>query len=620
MKLSFLSFLFIAVCAGLSGAAPLPRIPIPPANEILSRLDKEHPRLLASKRDFDDLRQAVETNAVLGGWYQTVYRQAEKILGEPASRYEIPDGLRLLATSRQVVFRIYTLGMAWKISGEKRFADRAWVELDAAGRFKDWNTRHFLDTAEMTHAFAIGYDWFYDFWTPEQRTFLRTAMIDKGLNPGLNIERKKSYWSVFTFNWNQVCNGGLGMGALAIADEEPALCGEFLHDALESLQLPMASFAPDGGWDEGPGYWNYATSYNVTFLAALRSALHTDFGLDQLPGFAETGLFPIYMTSPDDHVFDFADGHDRPEESPQLFWLARDFNRPEFAAFAQKFAKGNVFELLWYLPADPDSISKLPLDKYFRHAETATFRGDWKNRDATFVGFKAGSNRASHGHLDLGSFVLDSGGERWAVDLGSDDYNLPGYFNTNKGRWNYYRLRAEGHNTLVLGPDNSGGPDQNVSASTKINRFESKPARAFAIADLTPAYSRNALSVQRGIALLDRTNVLVEDEIQARAPAELYWFMHTPASIRVNGRSAILTLHKKHLYARILSPSDAVFTTMKAAPLPSSPHPARQAVNKGISKLTIKMKNVETTRLTVLFTPVAEGVKRDVPVVPLRDW
>ena len=60
------------------------------------------------------------------------------------------------------------------------------------------------------------------------------------------------------------------------------LAGEILHDALESIQLAMAEFAPDGAWKEGPGYWNYATSYNVVFLAGLQTALGTDFGLSQI--------------------------------------------------------------------------------------------------------------------------------------------------------------------------------------------------------------------------------------------------------------------------------------------------------------------------------------------------
>jgi hypothetical protein len=33
----------------------------------------------------------------------------------------------------------------------------------------------------------------------------------------------------------------------------------------------MISYAPDGAWGEGPGYRDYATTYNVTMVAALES-------------------------------------------------------------------------------------------------------------------------------------------------------------------------------------------------------------------------------------------------------------------------------------------------------------------------------------------------------------
>ena len=116
-----------------------------------------------------------------------------------------------------------------------------------------------------------------------------------------------------------------------------------------------------------------------------------------------------------------------------------------------------ALDLLWYEPAGTSpKAAGLPLDKYFRGAEVAVMRSDWENPQALFVGFKAGDNKANHSHLDLGSFVFDAAGARWAMDLGADDYNLPGYF--GKQRWDYYRLRAEGQNTLVINP--GPGPDQ----------------------------------------------------------------------------------------------------------------------------------------------------------------
>src|SRR5205823_4100022 len=150
-----------------------------------------------------------------------------------------------------------------------------------------------------------------------------------------------------------------------------------------------------------------------------------------------------------------------------------------------------------------------------------------------------GDNKANHSNLDLGTFILDALGVRWALDLGADNYNMPGYF--GRLRWTYYRMRAEGHNTLLLNPD--AEPDQDPTAAARILRFKSQPERAFAIADLTPASARHARHIRRGIALLDRRQVLVHDEIQAERPADLWWFLHTTALVQVghDGVTATLT-------------------------------------------------------------------------------
>jgi len=232
----------------------------------LAKVRKEHPRLLVTTADFERLRQLVQTDEQAREFYQRLKSQADRLCQEPPSRYEIPDGLRLLATSRRVLLRTYTLALLYRLDGDRRYLERAWRELEAAANFPDWNPRHFLDTAEMAHAFAIGYDWLFSDWMDEQRRILREAMVTKGLQPALGVYREKRWWSTARHNWNQVCNGGIGMAALALLDELPDLCGEILNHALQSLQIPMREFAPDGAWGEGPGYWNYATSYNCVFF------------------------------------------------------------------------------------------------------------------------------------------------------------------------------------------------------------------------------------------------------------------------------------------------------------------------------------------------------------------
>ena len=77
------------------------------------------------------------------------------MLEQPPVRYEIPDGLRLLSQSRKCIERVTAMAMAYRLSGDKRFAEGATREMLVAGGLRRLEPRHFLDTAEMTTALAI---------------------------------------------------------------------------------------------------------------------------------------------------------------------------------------------------------------------------------------------------------------------------------------------------------------------------------------------------------------------------------------------------------------------------------------------------------------------------------
>lgn len=69
-------------------------------------------------------------------------------------------------------------------------------------------------------------------------------------------------------------------------------------------------------------------------------------------------------------------------------------------------------------------------------------------------------------------------GQRWAVDLGSGNYELKGYWADGTGdgqRYSYYRKSTRGHNTLTFGGwDGRPGPSgQRVDGSrmTLISQF-----------------------------------------------------------------------------------------------------------------------------------------------------
>ncbi|WP_165063784.1 heparinase II/III domain-containing protein [Paludisphaera rhizosphaerae] len=580
------------------------------AEDVLKTLRPGHPRLILLDADVAKLRESVEKEPVTRELHKELKKQADKMLGEPPAVHRL-IGPRLLDQSRLVLRRVTVLAALHRIDGDRKYADRAILEMKTAAGFPDWNPSHFLDTAEMSNALGLGYDWLYSVMTPDDRRVVREAIVEKGLKPGLKIYESKGWWSKSPNNWNQVCNGGLTVGALAIADEVPEAARQVVDAARKSIPIAMKSYAPDGGWEEGPGYWSYATAYNTYYLDALQTALGTDFGLGDSPGFAEAGEFRMHTIGPIGRTFNFADAGDRSGPAAEMLWLSGRFNRPSYAAHELALtapARRGVFHLIWGLRASPGStFSGEALDAAFRRINVACFRSAWGDPNALYVGFKGGDNKAGHSHLDLGSFVLDAQGERWAVDLGSDDYNLPGYF--GKNRWDYYRLRTESHNTLLIDDAN-----QDPKAEAPLVRFLSTPERGHAVADLTAAYAPTVSKAWRGVARLGSEGVLIQDEIEAARPVKLKWNFHTDASkIQTEGGQATLSKGDRKLTLRVVEPAGATFAVEPCDP----PKPQKQQPN--VHNVCLTFKDVTKTRIVVVAELPHNGVGQP-SVEPLKSW
>jgi hypothetical protein len=579
-------------------------------HNILEGLRPEHPRLYLSAAEWKSLWQLIANDRLLNRWFVTLATAADEIRATPPRTPPSPPQSIATMTSRLIVGEMTTVAGIYRLTKDPALGARAKEEVLALAGYPDWSPESFLACAEATFAEAVGYDWAYELLSPEERAVVRRAIIEKGLKPGLEYHKANRHWASRGDNWNQVCNGGLIVGALAIASEEPEVARELLTSACRNLRKALANYDPDGGWAEGPGYWHYGSGYLVRALAALQSALGTDFSLENSPGVAETGNFRMHDTGAFNYTFNFSDGDTMLWPAPWMFWFARQFNRPEYAiherwAFDQH---PTIFHLIW--SRGPAPSAELPhdlkRDALFRNIDTACFRSAWQDPSAAYLGFKCGYNSVGHGHLDYGSFVFDSQQERWAIDLGAE-YYVPGYFGPE--RWTFFRASNHSHNTLTI---NGGLQDSRVRSP--IVAFLSTPDRAFAVGDLSKTYRLPEKAVRRGCALLHRRDVLVQDDLTSPESLDVVWNMFTRAETKLNGREAMLTLRGARMHARLLSPAKAVFEVGPAEA------PAGQSQQPDVHSLRIHVKTSagRTERIAVFLTPNQEGKAPELE--PLERW
>ena len=513
---------------------------------------RPHPRLFTDAAGFAALKSRLGKEELLTSGAEFVRAAADALLGtKPVER--IQEGRRILAVSRKALYRINTLALAYRLYGDKAHLERAVAEMRAVCAFRDWNPSHFLDTAEMTLAVAVGYDWLYgDMAEAERRE------IAAGLRRcGLEASREWADWVRYSHNWGQVCHAGILAGALALAEDDPSEAARFVQRCIDNLPRPMAHLAPDGNYPEGPSYWNYGLEFNVVALALLEDTLGSDFGLAALPGFRETAAYPDLMTGPSGTTFNYCDGSEQRAPTCALWWFARRFGNPKLLAYYERdafrrlvadrtFVPGRPenrmlpYALLWMRDI-PDGLKPdAPLVWHGRgRVPIVVQRSSWNDADALFVGLKGGMPFTSHGHMDCGSFVLDKWGVRWAVDLGAEKYHpieaIMGMAlwsgRQESRRWTIFRLGTSAHNVPMI-----DGCQQQVKGEAKVVEVKRDGVSSIATLDLSTLYTNAASVVRSGVMALDGTSYELHDVFSGVRPGgRIRWAMMTRAEPAVDG-------------------------------------------------------------------------------------
>lgn len=535
-----------------------------------------HPRIMMTKYDELALRFILMEDPLAEQLKKELKKDADKLLSSKNIKYALDRRQTMLSTSREYLKRIITLSLAYRIFEDDKYSDKAIDQMMYVCSYPDWNPQHFLDVAEMTAALAIGYDWNFYHLDIRQKETIRNKIVEYGLRPGLDVYNnpndKPHVWYKMNNNWNQVCAGGLILGALAVGEDFPDLKNNIIYQAVKNLVPTLELYEPDGVWFEGPAYWDYANSYLAMALSSMQSALEHDFGLSERPGVSETSEFYVKTVSPTGQLFNFADAAtSEPPLSSALFWFSKTFKQKDVSAYfrqllEQNLTPGNVnyaknrdrlfyLALPWFDDGDFEEYEK-PKAQHFRGMMDLLFFQSHEHAQSLYVAAKGGKGTLNHQQLDAGSFVIDADGERWGIDLGSEHYFLPDFFESEVGggRWQYYRNTNKSHNTLVIADE-----IQNPDGEAIVLEFKGDIKQPFGIIDMSATYLE-ARRVMRGFKMLNDDQVLIRDEITFdQKPGKVRWGMMTDASVELQGNKAVLSKNGKKFFLQAFAEGQVSF-------------------------------------------------------------
>jgi len=592
-----------------------------------------HPFVLVTQGNFDRVIEE-QNNKTATDYTNLLYdyslKNAEALLSLDTFKpmeYKLDEEDSILPISREVINRLVILANAWKVTGETKYAERAWQELEKICGYKDWCNSHFLATAEMALAVSIGYDWLYDYLTDFQKNLLAEKVYDYAVKPALSKNYIKNWFTWSKNNWNSICYSGIGIALMTFSSYYPEEAVEFLSMCYKNMPIAFENFTPDGVYIEGARYGESGMNAIVNFIATSFNFFGTDFGMSEIDGFKQLGSFSAYITTPTG-IFNFGDNENKSVFSPCLHWYADKYNSQLISAYQMSDkpseyepnyentterngdGKNCVLSNLWYnrsFEGNSEAFENEEKCLYLKSdcsQDLVLMRSAYLDENASFAGIKGGYNYTNHGDLDIGTFIYEALGERWAEELGQGRYDAPDYFVNLPagGRWKNYCKRAEGQNTLVVNPKLSVD-DQYPLATGHFTDFSKNTDGGQCTLDMSEAYCMNGvIKATRKFALSNSYSKLtISDKVICAVPSEIYWFMHTKAEIQISqdGKFAILTKNGKQVKATLSG--DGTFCIKEAVALDGKYEYDEDYSD--IRKLTVHLEKVYKADISVTLEP-----------------
>jgi hypothetical protein len=363
------------------------------------------------------------------------------------------------------------------------------------------------------------------------------------------------------------------------------------------MGLAMVEYRPDGVYPEGATYWGFGTMHTIMTSAMLNSALGTDFGLSDFPGFMESADFVPLLTAPSGEFYNFYDcgsnllennrgaGNtavamfNRANIAVNLLWFGVQtghslyFDESYFTDRGEN-RRRQYFDgaaLVWLSQYEASSDRQLPSAwKGEGRNPLAIFRGEADNPEMYYLGAKGGKASNNHGNMDAGSFIFELDGIRWSIDLGNQNYHeleQAGFdlWNNDQDseRWTLLTKSSIAHSTISI--NNQLHVVDGMATITDFKDGEN-PEVTF---DISKALAGQVAGASRKFTKDSPRSLIIEDNIELSEQTELItWQMMTLADVEIFDGGAILKQGGKKLRLENMSHPDLNVSVVSLYPAP----------------------------------------------------
>jgi len=318
-------------------------------------------------------------------------------------------------------------------------------------------------------------------------------------------------------NLRAVPTMGLGLGALALEGRDDR-AREWLDRAVRSAQRYLAIHKPDGSYDEGLSYVNYACVTLFTFLEAY-DRVKGDINWLEYANFKGINNYIAAMQAGrqyEDDVPDIVNFSDARGSTTVAVssWLAQHTEDPLAQYNAEHFSQRSYFaDFLWYDPHLPSAPPPPDLKNLRLDLDWIIARSGWEEEDAVLA-FRSGEP-ANHEHADRNSFLYKVYGERLLTDQfgASYEYTQPHWLLRQTEAHNAALVDGKGHQYV----DGSEGTNAG-RARAVIQKYVDEEEDIWWVSDATQAYqlvNPNVALVRRSMMFLKPDWVIILDECES---------------------------------------------------------------------------------------------------------